>query len=83
MQNAEALRSFYSRVTPAIPELFNRAHAICGNYDLAEYSLQYTLMEAWVGESHGGMGFREGLRNIRAARWLGLRVSAASAAKER
>ena len=63
MQNADALRSFYSRVTPAIPELFNMAHAICGNYDLAEYSLQYTLMEAWVGESHGGMGFREGLRN--------------------
>ena len=63
MQNAEALRSFYSRVTPVIPELFNVAHAICGNYDLAEYSLQYTLMEAWVGESHGGMGFREGLRN--------------------
>ena len=40
MQNAEALRSFYSRVTPVIPELFNVAHAICGNYDLAEYSLQ-------------------------------------------
>ena len=63
MQNADALRSFYSRVAPAVPELFNMAHAICGNYDLAEYSLQYTLMEAWVGESHGGMGFREGLRS--------------------
>ena len=63
MQNADALRSFYSRVTPAIPELFNMAYAICGNYDLAEYSLQYTLMEAWMGEFHGGMGFREGLRN--------------------
>lgn len=63
MQNAEALRSYFSRVTPAIPELFNMAHAICGNYDLAEYALQYTLMEAWIGEFHGGMGFREGLRN--------------------
>lgn len=63
MQNSEALRSFYSRVTPAIPELFNMAHAICGSYELAEYALQYTLMEAWLGESHGGMGFREGLRN--------------------
>lgn len=63
MESTEALRTYYSRVTPMIPELFNMAYAICGNYDLAEYALQYTLMEAWVGESHGGMGFREGLRN--------------------
>lgn len=63
MQTSEALTAFYNRVTPAIPELFNMAHAICGNYDLAEYALQYTLMEAWLGASHGGMGFREGLRN--------------------
>lgn len=64
MQTSEVLRSYYSRVVPVIPELFNMAHAICGNYDLAEYALQYTLIEAWIGESHGGMGFREGLRNI-------------------
>lgn len=64
MQTSDVLRAYYSRVVPVIPELFNMAHAICGNYDLAEYALQYTLMEAWVGESHGGMGFREGLRNI-------------------
>jgi len=63
MQTPEGLQSFYKRVTPAIPELFNMAHAICGNYDLAEYALQYTLMEAWASENHGGMGFREGLRN--------------------
>lgn len=63
MQNTDALRSFFTRVTPAIPELFNMAYAICGNYDLAEYVLQFTLMEAWSGESHGGMGFREGMRN--------------------
>ena len=63
MQTSEALIAFYNRVTPAIPELFNMAYAICGNYDLAEYALQYTLMEAWLGASHGGMGFREGLRN--------------------
>lgn len=64
MQSSDVLRAYYSRVVPVIPELFNMAYAICGNYDLAEYVLQYTLMEAWVGESHGGMGFREGLRNI-------------------
>ncbi len=61
--NPDAMRAFFSRVTPAIPELFNMAYAICGSYDLAEYALQYTLTEAWIGESHGGMGFREGLRN--------------------
>lgn len=63
MQTSDVLRAYYSRVAPVIPELFNMAHAICGNYDLAEYALQCTLMEAWTGESHGGMGFREGLRN--------------------
>lgn len=62
-QTMDAMRSFYSRVTPVIPELFNMAYAICGSYDLAEYALQYTLVEAWNGEYHGGMGFREGLRN--------------------
>jgi len=62
-QNSDALRAFFSRVTPAIPELFNMAYAICGNFDLAEYALGCTLMEAWNGETHGGMGFREGLRN--------------------
>lgn len=62
-QTMDAMRAFYSRVTPAIPELFNMAYAICGSYDLAEYALQYTLVEAWNGETHGGMGFREGLRN--------------------
>lgn len=62
MQTTEDLRTYYSRVTPAIPELFNMAYAICGNYDLAQYALQYALMEGWFGEAHGGMGFREGLR---------------------
>ena len=30
MQNTEALQAYFGRVTPAIPELFNMAHAICG-----------------------------------------------------
>lgn len=63
MQTPEALHAFFSRVTPAVPELFNMAYAICGSYDLAEYVVQYTLMEAWIGESRGGMGFREGMRH--------------------
>lgn len=61
--NPDALRAFFGRVTPAIPELFNMAYAICGNFDMAEYALGCTLMEAWNGDTHGGMGFREGLRN--------------------
>ena len=63
MQTSDGLRTYYGRVVSAIPELFNMAYAICGNYDLAEYALEYTLMEAWVGENHGGIGFRENLRN--------------------
>lgn len=56
------MRAFYSRVTPILPELFNMAHAICGNYDLAEYALQCALLEIWFGESHAGIGFKENLR---------------------
>ena len=61
-QTTEAMRAFFGRVSPAIPELFNMAYAITGSFELSEYALQYTLVEAWNGESHGGMGFREGLR---------------------
>lgn len=61
--NPDAMRAFFGRVTPYIPELFNMAYAICGSYELAEYALQYALVEAWNSESRGGMGFREGLRN--------------------
>ena len=35
MQNTEALQAYFGRVTPAIPELFNMAHAICGSRELA------------------------------------------------
>lgn len=63
MQTPEALHAFFSRVTPIIPELFNMAYAICGSYDLAEYVVQYTLIEAWAGESRGGVGFHEGMRH--------------------
>lgn len=63
MQTSDALRAYFGRVLPAVPELFNMAYAICGNFEQAEYSLQYALTEAWTGEFHGGMGFREGLRN--------------------
>jgi len=63
MENVEALRAFFSRVTPVLPELFGMAHTICGNYDLAEYALQYALMDVWLSEHHGGVGFRDLLKN--------------------
>ena len=62
MQGSEALQAYFDRVKPAIPELFNMAHAICGSREQAVYALQCALVDAWLGESHGGVGFREGLR---------------------
>lgn len=62
MQTSESMREYFSRATPMIPELFGMAHAICANYDLAEYALQCALMEGWVGESRSGVGLRESLR---------------------
>lgn len=59
----ETLYSCYNRLSPAIPELFSMAYAICGNVRLAEYALQVTLTDTWLGERRGGIGFREGLRN--------------------
>ena len=59
----EMMRAFYGRAVPVMPELFNMAYAICGNFDLAEYALQCALLEVWFGESHGGIGFKESLRN--------------------
>ena len=46
MQTSDALRAYFGRVLPAVPELFNMAYAICGNFEQAEYSLQYALTEA-------------------------------------
>ena len=36
-QTSEALRTWFSRVEPMCPELFNAAYAMCGNYDQANY----------------------------------------------
>lgn len=61
-QTSEALRAWFKRVEPLYPELFNTAHAICGNYDQAEYALRGAILEAWADSAEGGMGFREKLR---------------------
>ena len=62
-QTSEALRTWFKRVEPYYPELFNMAHAICGNYEQAEYALRGAILEVWAQSSEGGMGFRERLRS--------------------
>lgn len=61
-QTSEALRAWFRRVEPILPELFNAAHAMCGNYDLAEYALRSAILEVWLQNAGSGMGFRERLR---------------------
>lgn len=61
-QTSEALRAWFRRVEPIVPELFNAAHAMCGNYDLAEYALRSAILEVWLQNAGSGMGFRERLR---------------------
>ena len=61
-QTSEALRSWFRRIDPIYPELFNMAHVICGNYDLAEYALRSAILEVWSQNADSGMGFREKLR---------------------
>ena len=54
---------YLSRVRPIYHQLFNMAHAITGNCDQAEYSLQYAMTDFWAASSGSQHGFREGLRN--------------------
>lgn len=59
-QTTESLRGWFRLVEPIYAELFNAAHAMCGNYELAEYALQCALLDVWL--QRAGMGFRERLR---------------------
>ncbi len=58
----EELRAWFRNVEPICAELFNAAHAMCGNYDLAEYALRSAILDVWLESAGGGMGFRERLR---------------------
>ena len=62
-QTSEQLRAWFRNVEPIYPELFNAAHAMCGNYDLAEYALRSAILDVWLQNASGGMGFRERLRS--------------------
>ena len=61
-QTSEQLRSWFRNVEPIYAELFNAAHVMCGNYDLAEYALRSAILEVWLENAGSGMGFRERLR---------------------
>lgn len=60
-QTSEDLRTWFKGVQPIYVELFNAAHAMCGNYDLAEYALRSAILDVWL-QNAGSMGFRERLR---------------------
>ena len=61
-QTSEQLRAWFRNVEPIYAELFNAAHAMCGNYDLAEYALRSAILDVWLQNASEGMGFREHLR---------------------
>ena len=59
---SEELRAWFRNVQPLCVELFNAAHVMCGNYDMAEYALRSAILDVWLQQAAGGMGFRERLR---------------------
>ena len=72
----EALRAWFRRAEPLYPELFNAAHAICGNTSQAEDALKSGLLEVWSESGEGGMGLREKLKG--AIRTEALRLARAN-----
>ena len=59
---SEELRGWFRNVQPLCAELFNAAHVMCGNYDMAEFALRSAILDVWLQQAAGGMGFRERLR---------------------
>lgn len=61
---ADAPTLYFQRVRPVLRELFSMAYAICGNYELAEYVLQRTVVEGFSRfmRFRGRMGLWESLR---------------------
>ena len=59
---SEELRAWFRSVQPLCAELFNAAHVMCGNYDMAEYAQRSAILDVWLQNATGGMGFRERLR---------------------
>ena len=60
---SEELRAWFRGVQPLYAELFNAAHVMCGNYDMAEFALRSAILDVWQQNAASGMGFRERLRS--------------------
>jgi len=60
---SEELRAWFRGVQPLYVELFNAAHVMCGNYDMAENALSSAILDVWQQNAASGMGFRERLRS--------------------
>lgn len=60
---SEELRAWFRGVQPMYVELFNAAHVMCGNYDMAENALRSAILDVWLQNAASGMGFRERLRS--------------------
>lgn len=80
-QTSESLRAWFRQLEGIYPELFNTAHAICGNYTLAENALRSAIVEVWSQNAAGGMGFRERLRHAIRAEAIDALADAASPAE--
>ena len=62
MENLQEIRAWFERIAPMLPELYNRAYAICVDTEAAEYAIEYALMEGWSGNIRRSAGLRDGLR---------------------
>ncbi len=62
--DSDDTRLYIGRIRPIYHQLFNEAHAICGDSRRAEYALQCAILDYWqeTARSRRG-GFRDGLRN--------------------
>ena len=60
----DGLELYFARVRPIYRDLFAMAHAICGNYEAAEFALQETIQDGWTfrGKGRTRAGFRELMR---------------------
>ena len=58
-QGSDELRNWFKAIQPVYPELFNAAHLMCGNSELAEQALYSALFDTW---SQGGSGVRQRVR---------------------
>jgi len=64
-ERTDELRLYFARVKPVYRELFGMAHAISGNYDVAEYCLQRAILQGFLSRRRfrSARGFRESLKS--------------------